>query len=157
MSLPLVTRFGADPLLDLEVANKRYVDNSTGGGGFWVTGSTLSQVNVNNLFSSLDIGSGFLLTETFRTTLVPSDITTWDNMSVHVALNTRDGEGRMRNRINSVTGTMLNTIPALTTGDFQDLVNTGTFSNGDLVNYIYQIDGTTGQWRPDSIASRFSP
>jgi len=33
MSLPLVTRFGADPLLDLEVANKQYVDNSSGGGG----------------------------------------------------------------------------------------------------------------------------
>jgi len=31
MSLPLVTRFGADPLLDLEVANKRYVDASGGG------------------------------------------------------------------------------------------------------------------------------
>jgi len=31
MSLPLVTRFGADPLLDLEVANKRYVDTSGGG------------------------------------------------------------------------------------------------------------------------------
>jgi len=27
MSLPLVTRFGADPLLDLEVANKKYVDS----------------------------------------------------------------------------------------------------------------------------------
>jgi len=32
MSLPLVTRFGADPLLDLEIANKRYVDNSGGSG-----------------------------------------------------------------------------------------------------------------------------
>jgi len=31
MSLPLVTRFGADPILDLEVANKRYVDTSGGG------------------------------------------------------------------------------------------------------------------------------
>ena len=33
MFLPLTTRFGADPLLDLEIANKRYVDNSSGGGG----------------------------------------------------------------------------------------------------------------------------
>jgi len=31
MSLPLVTRFGADPSQDLEVANKRYVDSSGGG------------------------------------------------------------------------------------------------------------------------------
>jgi len=38
MSLPLVTRFGADPLLDLEVANKQYVDNSGGGGGWFVMG-----------------------------------------------------------------------------------------------------------------------
>jgi len=29
-----VTRFGPDPLLDLEVANKRYVDSSGGGGTF---------------------------------------------------------------------------------------------------------------------------
>jgi len=39
LSLPLVTRFGADPLLDLEVANKRYVDNSSGG-----TGQTFARV-----------------------------------------------------------------------------------------------------------------
>jgi len=32
MSLPLVTRFGADPLLDLELANKQYVDAGGGGG-----------------------------------------------------------------------------------------------------------------------------
>jgi len=30
MSLPLVTRYGANPLLDLEVANKQYVDSSGG-------------------------------------------------------------------------------------------------------------------------------
>jgi len=38
MSLPLVTRFGADPLLDLEIANKRYVDNSSGGGSIFFKG-----------------------------------------------------------------------------------------------------------------------
>jgi len=32
MSLPLVTRFGADPTVDLELANKQYVDSSSGGG-----------------------------------------------------------------------------------------------------------------------------
>jgi len=32
MSFPLTTRFGADPLLDLEIANKQYVDAS---GGAW--------------------------------------------------------------------------------------------------------------------------
>jgi len=31
MSFPLVTRFGADPIKDLELANKRYVDNAGGG------------------------------------------------------------------------------------------------------------------------------
>jgi len=30
MSLPLVTRFGANPRLDLELANKQYVDTSGG-------------------------------------------------------------------------------------------------------------------------------
>jgi len=32
MSLPLVTRYGADPLLDLEIANKQYVDNNSSAG-----------------------------------------------------------------------------------------------------------------------------
>jgi len=32
MSLPLTTRFGANPLLELELANKAYVDSSSGGG-----------------------------------------------------------------------------------------------------------------------------
>jgi len=43
LSLPLTTRFGADPLLDFELANKQYVDNSSGG-GFWaeVARETLS-------------------------------------------------------------------------------------------------------------------
>jgi len=35
MSLPLVTRFGADPLLALEIANKQYVDNASSGLGLF--------------------------------------------------------------------------------------------------------------------------
>jgi len=35
MSIPLITRFGADPLLDLEIANKRYVDRQ-GTGSFQI-------------------------------------------------------------------------------------------------------------------------
>jgi len=46
MSLPLVTRFGADPLLDLEIANKRYVDNSSGGGGTWSVLDTTYEASI---------------------------------------------------------------------------------------------------------------
>jgi len=49
MSFPLVTRFGANPLLDLELANKNYVDNSGGGGvGFAKVVKTVDQSQTDN-------------------------------------------------------------------------------------------------------------
>jgi len=47
MSLPLVTRFGADPLLDRELATKNYVDER---GGFWtiVIKPTTTTINDDN-------------------------------------------------------------------------------------------------------------
>jgi len=58
MSLPLVTRFGADPILDLEVANKRYVDTSTAG---FFTGSF--NINNQNSTSLRFFGFGATITE----------------------------------------------------------------------------------------------
>jgi len=56
MSLPLVTRFGADPLLDLEIANKRYVDNaSSSGGAFAILVKPADEIRANdNVFSNDD-------------------------------------------------------------------------------------------------------
>jgi len=54
MSLPLVTRFGADPLLDLEIANKRYVDNSGGGGKTFAAITKSVEQIVNNSSTFVD-------------------------------------------------------------------------------------------------------
>jgi len=50
MSLPLVTRFGADPLLDLELANKQYVDNRAGLIIANIVNTTLETVNNSTTF-----------------------------------------------------------------------------------------------------------
>jgi len=55
MSLPLVTRFGADPVQDLEVANKRYVDTSGGSRPVWFF--SMNQSNLSG--TSLDFFGAF--------------------------------------------------------------------------------------------------
>jgi len=49
LSLPLVTRFGADPLQDLEVANKRYVDTSGGSRPVWYFSMNQSNLSGTSL------------------------------------------------------------------------------------------------------------
>jgi len=73
MSLPLVTRFGADPLLDLEVANKRYVDNA--GGGIFIFGNQQDgDVQTGSVTWSLwNTGTGFTVGG-FATLSVPLGI-----------------------------------------------------------------------------------
>jgi len=61
MSLPLVTRFGADPIQDLEVANKRYVDSSGGGGIVSVQTVVLSSDFSTTSLTFVDI-TGFSVT-----------------------------------------------------------------------------------------------
>jgi len=54
MSLPLTTRFGANPLLDLELANKNYVDNAGGGAIILNAIKTADQI-VNNSTTMVNI------------------------------------------------------------------------------------------------------
>jgi len=55
----LVTRFGADPLQDLEVANKRYVDNSSGGGILEILNQSNTQFDTTSTsFILIDNGGG---------------------------------------------------------------------------------------------------
>jgi len=78
MSLPLVTRFGADPLLDLEVANKRYVDSSGGGGSdnsCKVTNSVAQSVP-NNTVTTITWDTESYDTDAFHDTVTnPSRLT----------------------------------------------------------------------------------
>jgi len=64
MSLPLTTRFGADPLVDLEIANKRYVDNSSGGSGLTFARVVKSVDEIVNNSSTLQDDDELLFTPT---------------------------------------------------------------------------------------------
>jgi len=66
MSLPLVTRFGADPVLDLEVANKQYVDSSGGGATVTTQIDGLASTFTTVATSPTDI-TGLLITLPTRT------------------------------------------------------------------------------------------
>lgn len=57
MSLPLTTRFGANPLLDLELANKNYVDNASGGGLTFAKAVTIvaQTITTEIVFQNVDV------------------------------------------------------------------------------------------------------
>jgi len=130
----LVTRFGADPLLDLEVANKRYVDNS-GGVGLQVWGNVAHDTITNteaNTFFSLNSASG-----TTNRRFVPAVAGTLALLGVLVALNNNTADGafyRLRVADADVNGQV---IFDQATGFFQDVTNSDTFVLGDVINWQY--------------------
>lgn len=126
------TRFGADPILDQELATKAYVDNSGGGGGaFWLgSGSTSNPASTSTVFYSWIFTSTIASNEAFRVCQAPSDVT-MSRLKVDVNANTRTGIQTMTNRVANADGNITLDIPASTTGDFSDDVNTDAVSEGD--------------------------
>jgi len=92
MSLPLVTRFGADPLLDLEVANKQYVDNSGGGSAkdVWTMLFTGTQSSNSVLFWGIN-GVNIDATENDVETVLSYQVTQ-TRMISNVYQNTKNGD-----------------------------------------------------------------
>jgi len=142
MSLPLVTRFGADPLLDLEVANKRYVDNSSGGAGgkffFTVrfagfTGGTLV------FFGDPQYEVPYTTTEAQRHVLIQIafDVT---RVTCNCLANTRSGDSIYGLRDDGVTSGII-TIPAGITGNLDSGVLSDSYASGSLVNSIIDVSG----------------
>jgi len=142
MSLPLVTRFGADPLLDLEVANKRYVDNSSGGTNSSVMGHSSSSNVANGQNSAYFQINSWHATESARQfVMVQAGVLSLFIIDVDVNNNTVDG-AIMRTRTNATNANMLVEIDQ-DTGTFQDITNTDTVALADFVGYRYtQGNGT---------------
>lgn len=69
---------------------------------------------------------------------------TFKNLAVFISSNTRDADCTVTLRKNSVNQTMTVTVPTLTTGTFEDLVNTVAVVANDLVNWTTTRPGTTG-------------
>jgi len=157
MSLPLTTRFGADPLIDEELANKRYVDAQAGGGAFaWI-----GHVQAQNIGSSTTFGSCFggdvvSTTENFRKNPAPINFT-WSNLKAQSLTNGSTTDTVINTRINSADGNMTVTIPDATTGIFTDAVNTDTVSEDDEINFEYNRGASAGTLQINGVATIVTP
>jgi len=67
------------------------------------------------------------------------DSYTWARLYVRVTLNTRTADCPVISRINGINGNQTITIPALTTGVFEDNVNSDNIVNDDLVNWRLSV------------------
>lgn len=75
--------------------------------------------------------------------VIPADMTL-SNFHVYVTSNSRDVAITGRLRIAGANGNLAVTITASTTGVFSDTSNTDVLSQGDLVNYMWDFAGGSG-------------
>jgi len=136
---PKVTRFGADPTVDQELATKAYVDASHVAsfitGGFFNNSPLL----VDNFIQLNGVIWGTV--EIIQQTPFSNDCTL-RRITIHISVSTTDEVTDCRLRINGVNGNQVITIASTTTGVFQDLINTDVISSGDLVGYLFEILGS---------------
>lgn len=69
---------------------------------------------------------------------------TFKNLGVFVSANTRDADVSYRLRVNAANVNQVVTIPTVTTGWFEDLVNTDVIAAADFVGYSTVGAGTAG-------------
>lgn len=67
------------------------------------------------------------------------------NLLIRVSVNTRDGITTFTSRKNGVDGSLSASIPATTTGTFEDTANSDSLISTDLYNYGWTPGGTSGQ------------
>lgn len=80
---------------------------------------------------------------------------TFKNGFLNVVANTRDGDSTFRTRKNGANGNIVVTVPASTTGIFEDIVNTDAVVNGDLYCWTVSIAGALGTMSDIRIAVSF--
>jgi len=153
MSLPLVTRFGADPLLDLEVANKRYVDSSGGGGDKRVIladiGDHVTDTGTSNRFYPIHwwVLSAFVGDTAEANAVITFDwAITLKRIYLRVETNSKNGSTVIGYRDDGVTVASI-TVAASTTGEFDTGDITVLVDSGSLVNWIMNYTASTsGSW-----------
>lgn len=106
-------------------------------GATFSPGSTYYNV-IMGQFTSIDNTNETFVQYTFRTT------STLSNMRTYVRTNTCDQIATARVRINDGNGNEAVSIPAGTTGAFEDAVNTDNIAIGDSVNYSLAIPAGAG-------------
>jgi len=135
MSLPLVTRYGADPTRDLEVANKRYVDNSTGL-GYYVLGATSNGSAGNTVFFVSPFGQLTITGDSVESEVVMA--IRFDSILIRtscvITANTKNADSLIMFREDGVDRGIL-TVGAALRGAFDSAVLTDIVLSGDLVNF----------------------
>lgn len=135
---PKVTRFGADPTVDQELATKAYVD--AGGGG--VNNVYFNQQDTDTPpigaieFWSIGGNENPNSAESQKRSAVVVDFT-WSTLTAFADSNAANGDTIIRTRIGppAADGNQSVTIPASTAGVFQDLVNTDAVTATQTINY----------------------
>lgn len=156
MSLPLVTRFGADPLLDLEIANKRYVDNSLPSAASMImngygqgASATVTYYWPVGYFTTSTVETNRQIPMSFDTTL--------SHFKIRSVSNNRVGDIAFNVKIDGVNTGITLTVPSSTTGLFTDDVNTFATVNDELLGYEYDpLSSTSGIFTLTSSALRMS-
>jgi len=131
-----VTRFGPSPLLDNEIANKEYVDGSSGGAGYFVLSCHMSASAGNTVFFCQDSGN-FTTTgdgtesETSQPLLVDATLI---KINVTCGSNTKNGDSLfMFRHAGSDEGIV--TIGAGLRGLFEGSLISIAITAGDLINF----------------------
>jgi len=156
MSLPLVTRFGADPLLDLEVANKRYVDNNAAGGIFLLTINQTAFVTNNVFFNSFGRTNGFTTVESAHSNEIETnfDIT---RVTLRSGTNTKSDDIIVGFRDDGVNAGVV-TVGAGLTGVFDSGVLSDSVVAGSLCNAMIDTsDSSSGSFSVNSGLIQGSP
>lgn len=101
-----------------------------------------------------NICGAFLLdtTESTRVQHLARAAYTWSDLNLQVRINGADAETTVRSRINGANGNQSVSVPAFTTGNFQDKVNSDSIASGDLFNSQTVVGAGTGAYRPTVIA-----
>jgi len=140
MSLPLVTRFGADPLLDLEVANKQYVDNNTGS-GFFILGARHNGYTTNsNVFGTIFSNNTRVATESQMTAQIFQGFTVIRN-GIHILTNSKGAGDTLYSFRDDGSDIGLLTIAFGTSGLFDSGALTDVVAGGSLIVYRYDTSG----------------
>jgi len=155
MSFPLTTRFGADPLIDEELANKRYVDASGGGAtprcmvGSFRLSYTINGVRFQAFYSQI-------LSVTESAVFIPIDFNfTLTKTSINVQTNTKNGSTTYGFRDDGVTiGSVA--IASSTTGIFESGVLTDAVVSGsDCVFLLDTTASSSGALQSSTMTAEF--
>jgi len=146
---PKVTRFGADPTVDQELATKAYVDAGGGGGGNDIIGGFNFAVTQNQVFfMTLFGGNWAAYNEAFDATEANISFPIFYDVELNrficiVPANSKDGNTIIGMRDDGVTAGSV-TIGGGLTGAFDSGALTVAIASGSDVNFIYDSTASTG-------------